>query len=53
MDLTQEAIEYLELCEAGDKFLYREVAKMFGVSSLSIKPQSSSRSQLVSPNNPS
>lgn len=31
MDPTQEAIEYLELCEAGDKFPYREVAKMLGV----------------------
>jgi hypothetical protein len=31
MDPIQEAIEYLEMCEAGDKFSYREVAKMFGV----------------------
>ena len=31
MDLIQEAIEYLESHEAGDKFSYREVAKMFKV----------------------
>jgi hypothetical protein len=31
MDPSQEAIEFLELREAGDNFLYRQVAKMFGV----------------------
>ena len=31
MDPIQEAIEYIESREAGDKFSYRQVAKMFGV----------------------
>jgi transcriptional regulator with XRE-family HTH domain len=31
MDPIQEAIEYLELREAGDEFSYREVAKKLGV----------------------
>jgi hypothetical protein len=31
MDPIQEAIEYLESREAGDKSSYRKVAKMFGV----------------------
>jgi hypothetical protein len=36
MDLIQEAIEYLESREAGDKSLYREVAKMFGVDQMTL-----------------
>jgi len=31
MDSIQEAIEYIESREAGDKFSYRQVAKIFGV----------------------
>jgi hypothetical protein len=31
MSPIQEAIEYIELREAGDKFLYCQVAKEFGV----------------------
>ena len=31
MDPIQEAIEYIESREAGDKFSYRQVAKRFGV----------------------
>jgi hypothetical protein len=31
MNLIQEAIESIESREAGDKFLYRQLAKEFGV----------------------
>jgi transposase-like protein len=31
MDPIQEAIKYIESREAGDKFSYRQVAKIFGV----------------------
>jgi hypothetical protein len=31
MDPIQDAIEYIESREAGDKFSYRQVAKIFGV----------------------
>jgi hypothetical protein len=31
MDPIQEATEYVESRESGDKFLYRQVAKIFGV----------------------
>jgi hypothetical protein len=31
IDPIQEAIEYIESREAGDNFLYRQVAKIFGV----------------------
>jgi predicted transcriptional regulator len=31
MSPIQEAIEYIESREAGDKFSYRQVAKEFGV----------------------
>jgi hypothetical protein len=31
MNPIQEAIEYIELCEAGDRFAYHQVAKEYGV----------------------
>jgi transcriptional regulator with XRE-family HTH domain len=46
MSPIQEAIEYIELREAGDKFSYRQVAKEFGVdrTTLSRRHQGKTRS---------
>jgi hypothetical protein len=45
MDPIQEAIEFLESREAGDNFLYRQVAKMFGVEYSTLARRHQGRSQ--------
>jgi hypothetical protein len=46
MDPIQEAIEFLELREAGNNFLYRQVAKMFGVEYSTLAQRHQGQSQL-------
>jgi hypothetical protein len=45
MDPIQEAIEFLELREAGDNFSYRQVAKMFGVENSTLARRHQGQSQ--------
>jgi hypothetical protein len=46
MDPIQEAIEFLESREAGNNFLYHQVAKMFGVEYSTLARSRQGRSQL-------